>query len=154
LDTGSAQRRGEQVLPAMDATVSKAGGSRCRIPAGGVHDRMNSALQSNEVSAAAAREFARALCAQWQSALGDELLGIYCIGSLAHGGFARRYSDIDMAVIVQKPMTPAVIDALRTGAAEVSGDLTAKLSIFWTDRSFAVGRFPVLDRIDYLDHAV
>jgi hypothetical protein len=26
--------------------------------------------------------------------------------------------------------------------------------VFWTDRHFSVGRFPPLDRIDYLDHAV
>jgi hypothetical protein len=26
--------------------------------------------------------------------------------------------------------------------------------VFWTDRHFSLGRFPPLDRIDYLDHAV
>jgi hypothetical protein len=26
--------------------------------------------------------------------------------------------------------------------------------VFWTDRHFSLGRFPLLDRIDYLDHAV
>jgi hypothetical protein len=26
--------------------------------------------------------------------------------------------------------------------------------VFWTDRRFVLGRFPPLDRIDYLDHAV
>jgi hypothetical protein len=29
-----------------------------------------------------------------------------------------------------------------------------KVSVFWTDRRFLLGRFPLLDRIDYLDHAV
>lgn len=115
---------------------------------------MGSAIQSNEAAEAAAREFTRALCAQWQSTLGGGVLGIYCIGSLAHGGFSRRYSDIDMAVIVQEPMAPVVLDALRADAANVSSELAAKLSIFWADRSFAVGRFPALDRIDYLDHAM
>ena len=115
---------------------------------------MGSAIQSDEAAEAVAREFTRALCAQWQSTLGGGALGIYCIGSLAHGGFNRRYSDIDMALIVQEPMAPAALDALRADAANVSADLAAKLSIFWTDRSFAVGRFPVLDCIDYLDHAV
>ena len=112
------------------------------------------ALQSNEAAEAAAREFARALCMAWQSALGGSVLGIYCIGSLAHGGFSRRYSDIDMAAIVEEPIAPVVLDAMRAEAAQLSAELAAKLSIFWTDRSFAVGRFPVLDRIDYLDHAV
>jgi predicted nucleotidyltransferase len=50
---------------------------------------------------AAAVDFARRIVPFWQAALGSELLGIYLIGSLAHGGFSRRYSDIDMAVITQ-----------------------------------------------------
>ena len=120
----------------------------------GINGRMGSAIQSNEAAEAAAREFTRALCAQWQSTLGGGALGVYCIGSLAHGGFSRRYSDVDMAVIVQEPIAPAMLDALRADAAALLADLAAKLSIFWTDRSFAVGRFPVLDRIDYIDHAV
>jgi predicted nucleotidyltransferase len=108
----------------------------------------------DNLAEAAAREFARAVSARWQETLGDGLLGVYLIGSLAHGGFNRRYSDIDMALIVAEPLAPATLDALRAEAAKVSADLAAKLSIFWTDRSFAVGRFPILDRIDYLDHAV
>jgi predicted nucleotidyltransferase len=114
---------------------------------------MISALPSNEAAEGAAREFARAVSARWQSALSDGALGIYCIGSLAHGGFSRRYSDIDMAVIVAEPLAPATLDKLRADAAQVSADVASKLSIFWTDRSFSVGRFPVLDRVDYLDHA-
>jgi predicted nucleotidyltransferase len=80
-------------------------------------------------------------------------LGAYVIGSLAHGGFGR-YSDIDVAVIAENPLTPFDLDEMRKGAAAVSTEHAAKLSIFWTDRSFAAGRFPPLDRIDYLDHAV
>src|SRR5262249_49758113 len=78
----------------------------------------------------AAVDFARRIVPLWQAALGPELLGVYLIGSLAHGGFSRRYSDIDMALV------------------------TEKLSVFWTDRHFGVGRFPPLDRIDFIDHAV
>jgi predicted nucleotidyltransferase len=115
---------------------------------------MSSVPQSNEAAENAAREFARAVCARWQSTLGGAVLGIYCIGSLAHGGFSRRYSDIDMAMIVAKPLAPATIEMLRTDATQISAELAARLSIFWTDRSFAVGRFPVLDRVDYLDRAV
>lgn len=105
-------------------------------------------------AAAAARDFARAVCGHWQARLGGELIGVYLLGSLAHGGFSRRYSDIDMAIIAETPMAPAVLDALRADAADVSPDLTAKLSIFWADRGFTAGRLPVLDRVDYLDHAV
>ena len=32
--------------------------------------------------------------------------------------------------------------------------IQAKLSVFWADRYFSLGRFPPLDRVDYLDHAV
>ena len=43
---------------------------------------------------------------------------------------------------------------MRADAAANSSELAAKLSIFWTDRTFAAGRFPPLDRADYLDHGV
>ncbi len=89
-----------------------------------------------------------------QALLGDALLGVYLLGSLAHGGFSRRYSDIDVAVITEAGLTPAEFDAMRADAAAISSELAAKLSIFWTDRTFSAGRFPPLDRADYLDHGV
>jgi hypothetical protein len=36
----------------------------------------------------------------------------------------------------------------------LSADLGSRLSVFWTDRHFSLGRFPPLDRVDYLDHAL
>ena len=84
----------------------------------------------------------------------SELLGVYLIGSLAHGGFSRRYSDIDMAVVTQAGLSPQTLDRVRREAAAVSAEWAAKLSVFWTDRHFELGRFPPLDRIDYIDHAV
>ena len=103
---------------------------------------------------AAAVDFARRIVPFWQAALGPELLGVYLIGSLAHGGFSRRYSDIDMALITEAGLSPQTLDRVRSQAAAVSADWAAKLSVFWTDRHFGVGRFPPLDRIDYIDHAV
>lgn len=108
----------------------------------------------DQIAAAAACDFARRVALQWQANLGDELLGIYLLGSLAHGGFSRRYSDIDIAVITESGLTPAALDALKAAAAGVSAELGPKVSIFWTDRGFSVGRFPPLDRADYLDHGV
>src|SRR5437870_357187 len=105
-------------------------------------------------AAAAARDFVRTLSAQCQSQLGGDLIGLYIIGSLAHGGFSRRYSDIDLAVINERALTPAQIDGLRALANGLSTELGPKMSVFWTDRSFTIGRFPPLDRADYLDHAV
>src|SRR5258708_6597819 len=103
---------------------------------------------------AAAVDFAHHIVPFWQAALGSELLGVYLIGSLAHGGFSRRYSDIDMAVVTQAGLSPQTLDRVRGEAAAVSAEWAAKLSVFWTDRYFGLGRFPPLDRIDYIDHAV
>jgi hypothetical protein len=109
---------------------------------------------ADEFAAIAARGFADALSRHLQDQLGAELIGAYLLGSLAHGGFNRRYSDIDVAVITEHGLTPAALDAIRAHARLLSRDMAPKLSIFWTDRSFTLGRFPPLDRADYLDHAV
>jgi predicted nucleotidyltransferase len=103
---------------------------------------------------ATAIDFARCTVPFWQAALGSELLGAYLMGSLAHGGFSRRYSDIDIAVVTKEGLSPQTLDRVRSEAAALSADWGPKLSVFWTDRHFSLGRFPTLDRIDYLDHAV
>jgi predicted nucleotidyltransferase len=103
---------------------------------------------------AAAVDFARRIVPFWQAALGSELLGAYLIGSLAHGGFSRRYSDVDMALVTEAGLSPQTLDRVRSEATALSADWGPKLSVFWTDRDFCLGRFPVLDRIDYIDHAV
>src|SRR5262249_60718653 len=108
----------------------------------------------DDLAFSAAREFAHRLCDRWQAQLGHDLLGIYLLGSLAHGGFSRRYSDIDIAVITEHGLTSGAHDALKDDAVALSAELGPKVSIFWTDRHFALGRFPPLDRADYLDHAV
>lgn len=100
-----------------------------------------------------ALDFARSISSFWQERLGDRLLGFYLLGSLAHGGFNRRYSDIDLGLIVDDGVNETDLAAMCRQAEEVSPALAPKLSLFWTDRSFAVGRFPPLDTLDYLDHA-
>jgi predicted nucleotidyltransferase len=100
-----------------------------------------------------ARGFARGIADYWQEQLGERLLGFYLIGSLAHGGFSTRYSDIDVGLISTNGVTPIEIEAMRQHARKFSPDLAPKLSLFWTDRGFNIGRFPTLDRLDYLDHA-
>lgn len=106
------------------------------------------------IAATSARDFSTALAARWPSSLGSNLLGVSLIGSLAHGGFSRRYSDIDMAVVTETGLTEADLQAMRAEATVLSSELAAKLSVFWTDRTFEIGRFPPLDRVDYLDHGV
>jgi predicted nucleotidyltransferase len=109
---------------------------------------------ADERAKAAAIDFARRLVVHWQAALGGELLGVYLIGSLAHAGFSARYSDIDIALVTTMGLSPEALDRLRRAAVALSADWGPKVSVFWTDRHFALGRFPPLDRIDYLDHAV
>ena len=108
----------------------------------------------DEVAAVAAAEFARRLVPFWQAALGGNLIGVYLIGSLAHGGFSRRYSDVDTAIVTETGLPSQAIEAVRSEAAALSAEWNSKLSVFSADRNFTTGRFPPLDRIDYLDRPV
>jgi hypothetical protein len=108
----------------------------------------------NEIARTAAIDFAHRLVPYWQEALGTGLLGAYVIGSAAHAGFNRRYSDLDIAVITTEGLSPQAHDRLRSEAVALSADWGSKVSVFWANRHFSLGRFPPLDRIDYLDHAV
>ncbi len=109
---------------------------------------------SNELARTEAIDFARRLVQHWQEALGAELLGAYLIGSLAHAGFNRRYSDIDLAIVTEAGLSQDALDSLKSVAVALSSDWGSKVSIFWSDRHFSLGRFPPLDRVDFLDHAV
>jgi predicted nucleotidyltransferase len=111
-------------------------------------------VSPDTLAASAARDFAQAVANRWQGQFGNQLLGAYLLGSLAHGGFSHRYSDIDVGVVTESGLDPETLAAMRAEAAIVSADLVAKLSIFWTDRHFAIGRFPPLDRADYLERGV
>jgi predicted nucleotidyltransferase len=102
----------------------------------------------------AAFDFARALVPLYQAQLGEQLIGVYLLGSLAHGGFSHRYSDIDMGLITEAGLDAAALATLRSLAVKCDATLSQKLSLFWTDRRFSISRFPPLDRTDYLDHAV
>ena len=117
-------------------------------------DMLATHADSNELARSAATEFAGRLVRDWQQALGTELLGAYLIGSLAHAGFSRRYSDVDIALVTTAGLSPPALDRMRSDAVALSADWGPKVSVFWADRSFSLGRFPPLDRIDYLDHAV
>jgi predicted nucleotidyltransferase len=111
-------------------------------------------MAGDYVTQAAATEFAEAVAQSWLGQIGPRVTGIYLIGSLAHGGFSARYSDIDVALITETLLGAGEIDVIRGSIAGDREALTSRLSVFWTDRGFSGGRFPPLDRIDYLDHAV
>lgn len=99
-----------------------------------------------------AEDFARELVNILQPRFGSALLGAYLIGSLAHGSFSRRYSDIDVAFITESGLVEFQLNEIKQLAAKHSSDLAQKLSIFWTDRNLKIGRLPVLDRLDLIDH--
>ncbi len=99
-------------------------------------------------------DFANGVAKIWDRELDRRLIGIYLIGSLAHGGFSARYSDIDMALIAEGPLESGEIDLVNRKVAAHSVTLAQRLSLFWTDQYFSIGRFPPLDRVDYIDHGV
>ena len=72
---------------------------------------------TDEPGQSAAVNFAHRIVPYWQAELGPELLGAYLIGSLAHGGFSRRYSDVDMAVVTEAGLSPQTLDQVRSRAA-------------------------------------
>jgi hypothetical protein len=111
-------------------------------------------IDLDERARTAAVDFAGSLACHWHEELGTGLLGAYLIGSLAHAGFSRRYSDVDMALVTAAGLSRQTLDRMRNEAAALSADWGPKLSMFWTDRHFSLGRFPPLDRVDYLDHGV
>ena len=65
----------------------------------------------------AAIALAEEMAGFWQRRPGGDLLGAYLIGSLAHGGFSRRYSDIDMLVLSERGVNTDDQQAMRAAAA-------------------------------------
>ena len=108
----------------------------------------------NEMARTAALAFAHALASLYRAQLAERLIGAYLIGSLAHGGFSHRYSDIDVALVTEDSLDTATLTTLRALAAQQDAALSQKLSVFWADRHFSTGRLQPLDRADYLDHAI
>ncbi len=102
----------------------------------------------------AAIYLANQLCASAVRRLGNEFIGFYLLGSLAHGGFNRRYSDIDVALITENGVGEDFLEVLQVEAEVIDSALAYKVSLFWSDSEFSVGRFPPLDRLDYIEHAI
>src|SRR6516162_994244 len=94
------------------------------------------------------------LASSYRAQLGERSSGAFLIGSLAQGGFSHRYSDTDQALVTEHGFATPTLATLRSLAAERDAALGQKLSLFWSDRHFTSGRFPPLDRADYLDHAM
>lgn len=94
-------------------------------------------------------------------AFADRLVATFVIGSVAHGGFSRLVSDVDLAVLVADPLTAddRTTIAEITRAVHTLGGLAERLSVFWSSPSAltgeigpAAGRLPALDRLDLAAH--
>ena len=90
----------------------------------------------------------------FNSALGSALVEVYQLGSLAHGGFSKIYSDIDVGLLLNSGQPPERISELIAEAKLLDGEYGKKLSVFWGNPDCAWGRLPNLDRLDLLDHGV
>ena len=105
--------------------------------------------QMNEIA-----KFAALVADYFKSSLGHSLLGVYKLGSLAHGGFSNSYSDIDVGLLLNCTAPPAEMNSLIAEAKTLDAEYGKKLSVFWGNPDFTWGRLPVIDRIDLLDHGV
>ena len=90
---------------------------------------------------------------QLQDVFGDNLLSVVLLGSLAHGGFSERFSDIDIAVILKQAVINQTIDTAkqRISALEPS-TLARRMSLFWTVPDFSWGRLRLVDQVDLHDN--
>ena len=91
--------------------------------------------------------------------------GIFLLGSLAHGGFVTEVSDVDVAVVLDEPTLPAPSDMSELASTVCrwtsgkSQELATRLSLFWSTwhhlcTSPCVGRFPAVDRLDFMDSGI
>ncbi|MGB7947377.1 MAG: hypothetical protein WCH75_06825 [Candidatus Binatia bacterium] len=90
----------------------------------------------------------------FDSKLGLALVEVYRLGSLAHGGFSKIYSDIDVGLLLNSGQPPERMSELIAEAKLLDAEYGKKLSVFWGNPEFRWGRLPNLDRLDLLDHGV
>jgi hypothetical protein len=96
----------------------------------------------------------------YRVALGDRLLAAYALGSLAHGGFSKLVSDIDLGLIVGDPPRAgddSIIRRVADAERSKGSALHERLSVFWGTPATLGGereggRFPALDRLDLIEN--
>jgi hypothetical protein len=98
--------------------------------------------------------FIATVARHFESRLGASLVDAYKLGSLAHGGFSKDYSDIDVGLLLNCPEVPARMVEWIAEAKSLDAEYGKKLSVFWGNPEFTWGRLPNLDRLDLLDHGV
>jgi predicted nucleotidyltransferase len=98
-------------------------------------------------------EFVAQASEQLRAAFGDSLLSVVQLGSLAHGGFSERFSDIDLAVILQAPVADSVVEDAKAQLALLEpATLAKRVSLFWTVADFTWGRLRPVDQVDLHDN--
>jgi hypothetical protein len=105
---------------------------------------------------------ARRACEQATARLGDRLISVYAVGSLAHGGFAAAVSDVDVTLFVDHcdESVPDVVGTMvESTRHELGPGLADRLSVFYGDwDSFASppasARLGAIDRLDLMDNGV
>lgn len=91
-----------------------------------------------------------------QAAWGDRLIAAYAMGSLAHGGFSKHVSDIDLGLVIEDPLEDADITTLDGILGKLKANaipLADRLSVFWGSPATVSGngvggRFPPVDLLD------
>lgn len=99
-------------------------------------------------------KFVAQVAEYFKSQLGDTVVEVFKLGSLAHGGFSRLYSDIDVGVLLDGAAPPERMSGLIAEAKTLDPEYGQRLSVFWGNPECAWGRLPVIDRLDMLDHGV
>jgi hypothetical protein len=111
---------------------------------------------------AAGWHVARQACEVATAMLGDRLVSVYAIGSLAHGGFARAVSDVDVALLVDRcdQSVPGIVGMIIESTRQRLGPgLADRLSVFYGDWSsfrspLPTARLGAVDRLDLMDNGV
>ena len=82
-------------------------------------------------------DYVACVAAYFKSALADSLIAAYKLGSLAHGGFSKIYSDIDVGLLLTCTEPPAAMTALIAEAKTLDAEYGKKLSVFWDNPEFS-----------------
>jgi hypothetical protein len=87
------------------------------VPQTRSHGPNQMTFDTDDLARESANAFARQLAAAIDKRFDTKVFGVYLLGSLAHGGFGRRYSDLDMALIVMGGLKDNELSDIRAAAA-------------------------------------
>lgn len=114
---------------------------------------MREGIQSEK----AARKIVELVVGRAEHVFGKNLIGVFMIGSLAHGGFAAESSDIDIALLLHQvePGSATAVAELSKWVAECDqSPLARRVSIFWSDTAHlrdGKGQYMRLGAVDRAD---